>query len=84
MTGFPEADKTIDTFGLLCPMPIIKCGEAIRKMKNGESLKIIATDPGAIADLKTWCKANRNTYIGDETVGRVISIWIRKGLIDGL
>jgi TusA-related sulfurtransferase len=51
-------------------------------MKTGESVKIIATDPGAVSDLKTWCKANRNTYIGDEINDRVFTIWIRKGVSD--
>ena len=82
MSEVPQADITVDTFGLLCPMPIIKCGEAVRKMNVGEVVKVIATDPGAVADLKTWCKANRNTYIRDEINGRVFTIWISKGLAD--
>lgn len=78
-----QVDIEVDSFGLLCPQPIIKSGEALRKLSHGGIIKIIASDPGAISDLKTWCKANRNTYLGDNTEGRVFTIWIQKGLSNG-
>jgi TusA-related sulfurtransferase len=74
-----KADVVVDTFGLLCPLPIIKAGEALKKLGTGASIEVISTDSGAIADLKQWCKANRHEYIGDASEGRVNRIWIRKG-----
>lgn len=75
-----EPDSVVDTFGLLCPMPIIKAGAEVRKMNEGQVLEVIATDPGAVTDIKDWCKANRHSYLGDNQEGRVFRIWLRKGL----
>ncbi len=76
-----RVDRVVDAFGLLCPMPIIKAGAELKKMESGQVVEVIATDPGARSDLKEWCKANRNTYIGDEQKDRIYTIWIGKGQI---
>ncbi len=75
-----ESDMVVDAFGLLCPMPIIKAGACLKKMEDGQVLLIIATDPGAVPDLKDWCKANRHEFLGNEQENRMYRIWIRKGL----
>ena len=49
-----KEDRVLDARGLLCPMPVVKAGKEIRGMKNGEVLKILATDRGAIADFPAW------------------------------
>jgi TusA-related sulfurtransferase len=54
MTDPIKEDKVLDARGLLCPMPIVKAGKEIRAMKDGEILKILATDRGAIADFPAW------------------------------
>ena len=74
-----EADRIVDTFGLLCPMPIIKTAEAIQKMRSAQVLEVISTDPGSVPDLKNWCKANKHAYLGEEIEGKVFRIWIRRG-----
>jgi tRNA 2-thiouridine synthesizing protein A len=35
------ADKTLDVCNEVCPMPIVKTGEALKKMKSGETLEVI-------------------------------------------
>lgn len=74
-----EADRIVDTFGLLCPMPIIKTAEAIQKMRSSQVLEVISTDPGSVSDLKNWCKANKHTYLGEAIEGKVFRIRIRCG-----
>ena len=79
MTERPaHLDLSIDTFGLLCPMPIIKTAEALKSLEVGSVIEVIATDPGASQDLRDWCKANRQDYIGDDVHGRIHRIWIKK------
>ena len=53
MANYTE-DTLLDASGLLCPMPVVKAGKVIRKMEDGQILKIIATDRGAIADFPAW------------------------------
>lgn len=54
MTLTFKEDKVLDARGLLCPMPIVKASKEIRGMKDGEILKVLATDRGAIADFPAW------------------------------
>jgi tRNA 2-thiouridine synthesizing protein A len=36
----------LDVKRLLCPMPVIRLGEMIEKIEIGDTIQIIATDPG--------------------------------------
>ena len=62
MTAIKE-DKVLDARGLLCPMPIVKAGKEIRGMQNGQVLKILATDRGAIADFPAWADDTGNELL---------------------
>ena len=57
-------DKSLDCFGLLCPMPVIKTAEMMKSMKVGEILEISATDEGIKLDMPAWCKATGNEFMG--------------------
>ena len=46
--------ETLDARGLLCPMPIVRASQAIGSLDDGDVLKILATDRGAIADVPAW------------------------------
>lgn len=52
------ADHHLDTRGLLCPMPVIKTQNAIRKLQTGDVLTVVATDPGVLHDIPAWCRIN--------------------------
>ncbi len=51
-----KADDLLDARGLTCPMPIIKAKKAIEKLKEGNILEVLGTDPGSAADFNGWCK----------------------------
>jgi tRNA 2-thiouridine synthesizing protein A len=59
-----KSDFSLDCFGLLCPMPIIKTAEKIKQMKIGEVLEVTATDEGIKSDMPAWCKATGNEFLG--------------------
>lgn len=42
------ADKTLDTKGLNCPLPILKARKAIQDVPVGGTLEVLATDIGKI------------------------------------
>ncbi|WP_116963864.1 sulfurtransferase TusA family protein [Fastidiosibacter lacustris] len=53
-----KIDLELNLRNLLCPMPVIKTQNVLKKMCLGEHLKIICTDPGVKHDIPTWCKIN--------------------------
>lgn len=53
----------LDARRLLCPMPVIKTQNQIKKMKKGEQLKVICTDPGSLEDIPAWCRINHHKIL---------------------
>jgi tRNA 2-thiouridine synthesizing protein A len=72
------ADVTIDCFGLMCPMPVVKTSQQIKKMKVGQVLEVIATDKGIKQDMPAWCKTTGNECLGIEDKGEEIKVYIKK------
>lgn len=54
MTDAPDT-VTLDTTGLICPLPILKAKKAIKAVPAGGRLVVLATDPGAKPDFETFC-----------------------------
>lgn len=54
---------TLDVLGELCPRPVILTQEAFRDLAPGDTLLILADDPGVEADFPLWCKANKQTLV---------------------
>ncbi|MEM0075150.1 MAG: sulfurtransferase TusA family protein [Nitrososphaerota archaeon] len=61
-----RASKTLDTKGLLCPMPVLKTSQAIKEIQIGEVLEVLATDPGSKPDLTAWAKMTGNELLSME------------------
>lgn len=57
------ATQTLDTKGLNCPMPILKAKKAINTLGTGETLEVLATDPGAVADFEAFSRATGNELL---------------------
>ncbi len=53
----------LDTCGLLCPMPVIRTQDAIKKMPIGTELTVTATDPGTLHDIPAWCRVHGHDVI---------------------
>jgi len=51
-----DFDKELDARGLNCPLPILRCKKALAEIDNGQILKVMTTDPGAIKDFQAFCK----------------------------
>ena len=73
-----QADKSIDCFGLMCPMPIIKTAQAMKGMKIGQVLEVIATDKGIKQDMPAWCKTTGNECLSIEDSGEEIKVYVKK------
>lgn len=53
----------LDFKGLLCPMPVVKLAQAIKKVQVGEVLEAVATDPGVMADIPAWTRSTGHELI---------------------
>jgi TusA-related sulfurtransferase len=74
----PEPTLTLDTSGLLCPLPIVKTAAAVRGMDEGAVLLVIATDPGIATDMPMWCRATRHEHLATLREGASWKSWVRK------
>ena len=75
----PEGiDHTIDAIGLYCPEPILKLAESMKAMQDGQTLKILADDPGSLEDIPAWCRRTGNALVSIEQNDSVICAIIRK------
>jgi TusA-related sulfurtransferase len=73
-------DETLDCYGLLCPMPIIKVKEKMEEMKTGEVLEIVATDEGIKEDMPAWCNATGNEFLSVEEDDGVYRVYVKKAV----
>ena len=76
MTEFKEE---LDARGLSCPLPILRAKKAINALEAGQTLKIIATDPGSVKDFEAFCKQTGNELLASEAEGDEFTFYIKKG-----
>jgi tRNA 2-thiouridine synthesizing protein A len=65
------ADKTLDTKGLACPLPILKAKKALAELPKGATLEVLATDPGSKPDFTAFCEATGNRMLEQSEEGGV-------------
>ena len=42
----------LDTKGQKCPLPVLKARKALKDVPAGGTLRVLATDPGAVKDFE--------------------------------
>ena len=73
-----QADLVLDCYGLLCPMPLRKTAEAMRRMQPGEVLQVIATDEWFGPDLEAWLKRHPHQLLALNRSGDEFHAFLRK------
>ncbi len=58
-----DFDSELDASGLNCPLPILRAKKAINALDAGQTLRIIATDPGSVKDFEAFCKQTGNELV---------------------
>ena len=57
----PGFDMLVDASEYSCPWPVLKLRQVLQgALPAGYVVKVIATDPGATADFKTFCGRRRS------------------------
>lgn len=72
-------DRVLDARGLLCPMPVVKAGREMKGLAEGQVLKVIATDRGAIADFPAWAEDTGNELVEWREEDGALVFFLRKG-----
>jgi len=68
----------LDCKGLACPMPIVKTAQAMKTLRPGERIEVLATDHGALKDFVAWAKATGNRLIEQTQEGEVLHFVLEK------
>jgi tRNA 2-thiouridine synthesizing protein A len=78
----PEPAETLDTRGLRCPEPVMLLHRAMRTVKEGQRLRVLATDPTTLRDIPQFCRFLGHELVHQEEGGEVIVFELRKGAAD--
>ena len=72
------SDQQLDARGLNCPMPIVKTAQAIKGLASGQTLEVLATDPGSTKDFAAWSKSTGNELVEQSVDGGVFRFVLKK------
>ncbi len=64
---------TLKLHRMLCPMPVIKVQNCVKKLAPGSQVEAVCTDPGVLNDIPAWCRINGHQVLesrrnGDEYI----------------
>jgi tRNA 2-thiouridine synthesizing protein A len=71
-------DKEFDASGLACPLPIVKTKKALSDMSAGQVLRVVATDPGSVADMAAFAEQTGNQLLEQSTQDKKFVFFLKK------
>lgn len=57
------ADHELDLRGLNCPVPVMRIKKKMQGMASGQTLHVLATDPGTVPDFKAYVKSSGDALL---------------------
>ena len=73
-----ESLHTLDARGLNCPLPILRTKKTLAGLQSGDVLEILATDPGSVRDLTSFCGQTGHEMLSSEAAESMYRFRIRK------
>ena len=58
-----QCDRELDVKGLNCPLPILRTKKALAEMQTGQTLRVLATDPGSVKDFQAFARQTGNELV---------------------
>ncbi len=68
----------LDATGLKCPLPVLRAKKRLKDVDAGAMMRVLATDPDAVADFEAFCAETGHAFIGWTKDGDILTITIRK------
>jgi tRNA 2-thiouridine synthesizing protein A len=72
------AEQVLDAKGLNCPLPILKARKALKDLPTGAMLRVLATDPGSVADFQAFCRTTGNDLLESKQDGETYNFLIKR------
>ena len=72
------AEQVLDAQGLNCPLPILKAKKALKDLPTGGTLRVLATDPGSVADFAAFCRTTGNELLESRQDGKTYNFLIKR------
>ena len=72
------AESVLDARGLKCPLPVLKAQKRMKELAPGDTLEVLATDPGADLDFRDYCRATGNELVAFSKTEDVFRFLIRR------
>ena len=70
----------LDVKGLRCPIPVLRAQKIVKKLKTGDILEVLTTDPKSIEDFKAFCEVTNCLFQSSNKKKGVFKISICKSL----
>lgn len=79
-TGMREVafDREVDVRGFNCPIPALRARAALQKMKRGQVLRVVSTDPNAERDFRVFSKRTGHALIAHSQAGKEFVFYFRR------
>lgn len=72
-------DKEVDARGLNCPLPILRAKKALAEVESGKTVRVLATDPGAVKDFQAFAKQTGNDLLEhNEMPDKAFEFYLRR------
>jgi tRNA 2-thiouridine synthesizing protein A len=71
------AETVLDVKGMSCPLPVLRANRALRGLKAGERLRVLATDRASVADFQAYCRETGHALLAWSEEAGVFSFLIR-------
>ncbi len=76
--SLPAPAMTLDLKGLLCPLPVVKIAQAVKKVNVGDLIEATATDPGVLADIPAWARTSGHELVSLEKANGLIRFVVKR------
>lgn len=73
-----QFDKELDARGLNCPLPILRTKKTLNDMSSGQTLMILATDPGSVRDFQAFSRQTGNELLSHSVADGDFKFVLRK------
>jgi TusA-related sulfurtransferase len=70
---------TVDARYLLCPLPVIRTQDHVARLRRGDCVHVLCTDPGVLQVIPSWCRIHGHTVGDISRRGDEIAITIHVG-----
>jgi tRNA 2-thiouridine synthesizing protein A len=69
---------TVDARGQSCPGPLVALHKALKDVRQGDLLELLATDPGSKSDVPSWSRLSGNELVESGETDGAFRYVIRK------